>query len=70
MTPFVDLRLIYNDKTCSYEELLSKDSSVSMNHKNLQKPVMETCYGNLLWKFIKSPIDYVSNTAQKNEVFH
>ena len=31
------LRIIYNDKRSSYEELLSKDGSVSMHHKNLQK---------------------------------
>ena len=37
------LRIIYNDKTSSYEELLSKDGSVSMHHKNLQK----TCHKNL-----------------------
>ena len=35
------LRIIYNDKTSSYEELLSKDGSVSMHHKNLQKLVIE-----------------------------
>ena len=35
------LRIIYNDKTSSYEELLCKDGSVSMHHKNLQKPVIE-----------------------------
>ena len=31
------LHIIYNDKRSSYEELLSKDGSVSMHHKNLQK---------------------------------
>ena len=31
------LCIICNDKTSSYEELLSKDGSVSMHHKNLQK---------------------------------
>ena len=34
------LRIIYNDKTSSYEELLSKDGSVSMHLKNLQKLVI------------------------------
>ena len=33
--------IIYNNKSSSYEELLSKDSSVSMHHKNLQKVVVE-----------------------------
>ena len=31
------LSIICNDKRSSYKELLSKDVSVSMNHKNLQK---------------------------------
>ena len=29
------LRLIYNDKHSSFEELLEKDNSVSIHHKNL-----------------------------------
>ena len=35
------LRIIYNDRTSSYEELLSKGDSVFMHHKNLQKFVIE-----------------------------
>ena len=35
------LHIIYNNKTSSYEELLSKDGSVSMHDKNLQNPVIE-----------------------------
>ena len=30
------LRLIYNDKRSSFEDLLGKDNSVSIHHKNLQ----------------------------------
>ena len=30
------LRLIYNDKNSSYEELLTKDGSVSIHHRNIQ----------------------------------
>ena len=30
------LRLIYNDKRSSFEDLLEKDNSVSIHHKNLQ----------------------------------
>ena len=29
------LRLIYNDKKSSYENLLEKDNSVSIHHKNI-----------------------------------
>ena len=35
------LRITYNDKTSSYEELLFKDGSVSMHHKYLQKLVID-----------------------------
>ena len=30
------LRVIYNDKTSSFEQLLEKDSSVSIQHRNIQ----------------------------------
>ena len=30
------LRLIYNDKNSSYEELFTKDGSVSIHHRNIQ----------------------------------
>ena len=30
------LRLIHNDKLSSYQELLKKDGSVSIHHKNIQ----------------------------------
>ena len=35
------LRLIHNDKLPSYEELLEKNSSVSIHHKNIQIPAFE-----------------------------
>ena len=35
------LRLIYNDKDSSYEELLTKDGSVSTHHRNIQALVIE-----------------------------
>ena len=37
------LSIIYNDKRSSYKQLLSKDVSVSMNHKNLQKCITKVC---------------------------
>ena len=39
-------------KTSSYVELLSKDGSVSIHHKNLQ---------NLVVEILKSSMDYVQN---------
>ena len=35
------LRLIHNDKLPSYEELLKKDGSVSIHHKNIQSLAIE-----------------------------
>ena len=35
------LHIIYNDKVSSYGELLCKDGSVSMHHKNLENFVIE-----------------------------
>ena len=35
------LRLIHNDEMSSYEELLEKDGSVSINHKNILSVVIE-----------------------------
>ena len=35
------LRLIHNDKFSSYEELLEKDGSVSVHHKNIQSLAVE-----------------------------
>ena len=35
------LRLIYNDELPSYEELLGKDGSVSIHHKNTQSLAVE-----------------------------
>ena len=35
------LRLIHNDKLSSYEELLEKDWSVSIHHKNIQSLAIE-----------------------------
>ena len=35
------LRLICNDKRSSFEDVLEKDNSVSINHKNLQALAIE-----------------------------
>ena len=35
------LRLIYNDKKSSFENLLDKDKSVSIHHKNLRSLAIE-----------------------------
>ena len=35
------LRIIYNDKTTSYDELLCQDSCASTHDKNLENPVID-----------------------------
>ena len=35
------LSLIHNNNLCSYEELLKKDGSVSIHHKNIQSLAIE-----------------------------
>ena len=35
------LRLIYNDKTSTFKELLEKHNSVSMHHRNIQALAIE-----------------------------
>ena len=35
------LRIMYNDKTYSFNELLEKDNSVSLNYRNIQALAME-----------------------------
>ena len=35
---------VHNDKLSSYEELLEKDGSVSIHHKNIQSVFMEMFY--------------------------
>ena len=35
------LQLIRNDKLSFYEELLEKDGSVSVHHRNIQSPAVE-----------------------------
>ena len=35
------LRIVYNDNKSTFEELLSKDNSVSIHHKNIQKLAKE-----------------------------
>ena len=40
------LRLIHNDKSSSYEELLTKDGSVSIHHRNIQALATQLCKSN------------------------
>ena len=37
------LRLTYNDKKSSFENLLDKDKSVSIHHKNLRSLAIKMC---------------------------
>ena len=35
------LRIVYNDETSNFNELLVKDASISIHHQNLQKLAIE-----------------------------
>ena len=35
------LRIVYNDETSNFNELLVKDASISIHHQNLQKLAVE-----------------------------
>ena len=37
------LRIIYNDKQSSFEQLLRRDNSVSIHHRNIQALATEIC---------------------------
>ena len=48
------LRIIYNDKQSSFEELLIKDGTVSMHHRNIQTFASEISRGYLRYFYAKN----------------
>ena len=65
------LRLVYEDYSTSFEELLVRDKSVSIHHRNIQKVAIEMfrVKHNLCPKFISS-LFYPSNThTRSNSTF-
>ena len=50
------LRMVYKDYKLSFDELLRKDNSVSIHHRNLQKLAIETykAYNGLSHSLVKS----------------
>ena len=59
------LRLIYNDKCSSFEELLVKDKSVSAHHKNIHTLVTET-----FKVYIKTSSEIMQEVFQTNDQEH
>ena len=66
------LRLVYDDYTTSFEELLSKDKSVSIHHRNIQKVAVEMfkVKHDLCPPFIKSLFCLIDSRTRSNASFH
>ena len=66
------LRLVYGDYTTSFEDLLIKDKSVSIHHRNIQKVAIEMfkVKNNLCPEFIKQLFCEISRQTRSKASFH
>ena len=66
------LRLVYDDYTASFEQLLIKDDSVSIHHRNVQKVAIEMfkVKNNLCPEFIKRLFHLNNTKTRSNASFH
>ena len=66
------LRLVYEDYSTFFEELLVKDKSVSIYHRNIQKVAIEmfNVKNNLCPKFISSLYCRTNTQTRSNAAFH
>ena len=66
------LRLVYEDYSTSFEELLVKDKSVSIHHRNIQKVAIEmfNVKNDLCPKFISSLFCQTNTRTRSNAAFH
>ena len=66
------LRLVYDDYTASLEQLLIKDDSVSIHHRNVQKVAIEMfkVKNNLCPEFIKRLFHLNNTNTRSNASFH
>ena len=65
------LRLVYGDYTTSFEDLLIKDKSVSIHHRNIQKVAIEMfkVKNNLCPEFIKQLFCEISRQTRSKASF-
>ena len=66
------LRLVYDDYETSFEDLLIKDKSVTIHHRNIQKVALEMfkVKNNLCPEFIKDLFCQISIQTRSNASFH
>ena len=66
------LRLVYEDYSTSFEELLVKDKSASVHHRNIQKVAIEmfNMKNDLCPKFISSLFCRTNTQTRSNAAFH
>ena len=66
------LRLVYGDYSTSFEDLLIKDKSVSIHHRNIQKIAIEMfkVKNNLCPEFIKLLFCEISSRTRSKASFH
>ena len=66
------LRLVYEDYTTSFKDLLLRDRSVSIHHRNIQKIAIEMfkVKNNLCPTFIKSLFCLNNTRTRSNVTFH
>ena len=66
------LRLVYEDYTTSFEDLLTKDGSVSIHHRNLQNVAIEMfkVKNKICPEFIQSLFTLIETKTRSNATFH
>ena len=66
------LRLVYDDYVTSFEDLLIRDKSVTIHHRNVQKVAIEMfkVKNNLCPEFIKSLFCEIHTRTRSNASFH
>ena len=66
------LRLVYDDYTTSFNELLKRDNSVTIHHRNIQKVAIEMfkVRYNLCPEILQSLFHQKSPSVKTNSIFH
>ena len=64
--------MVYEDYLTSFEDLLIKDESVSIHHRNIQKvaTIMFKVKNNMCPEFVKSLFCQVTPRSRSNAIYH